>query len=129
MTSYRLQRVNDEIKRLIAEIFIKDLPRQTDESMITVTKVVCTSDLREARVYLSVYSDDQGVIEKTLKQVRGEASLIRGLLGQRLVLRYVPKLFFFYDDAQRYAEKIERLFQQIHHSEPTVIENPDGEDR
>lgn len=114
MSSYHLQRVNDEIKRVIAEIFIRDHSYLSATSLITVTKVTCTTDLREARVYLSIYNNDTDQIAATFKQIRGEAGYIRGLLGQRMIIRHVPKINFYFDDTQQYAEKMERIFHQIH---------------
>lgn len=125
MSSYRLQRVSDEIKRIVADIFIRDLPHE-GAGLITVTKVVCTSDLREARIYVSIYNQDKAVVEKTMQQIRHEATFIRGLVGHRLLLRFVPKLLFFYDDSQEYAEHIERLFQNIHKEETSESEEGNG---
>lgn len=56
MTGYRIKRVEDEIKRIVAEIFIRDI-RLDNVGLITVTKVVCSSDLREAKIYMSIYNN------------------------------------------------------------------------
>lgn len=129
MSSYHLQRVNDEIKRVIAEIFIRDLSYLATTSLITVTKVTCTTDLQEARVYLSIYNNDADQIANTFKQIRGEAGYIRGLLGQRMILRRVPKIHFFFDDTQQYAEKMERIFHQLHQEQEPDATEGDRSDR
>ncbi|HCK98828.1 MAG TPA: 30S ribosome-binding factor RbfA [Candidatus Marinimicrobia bacterium] len=116
MVDFRKQRVSDEIKRIIGEIFIKDLP-SNKTGLITVTNVQCTSDLRIAKIYISIYNENAEQRQKTLKNIIRQASYIRGLLGNRISLRYVPKLVFYEDDTMQYADTIERLIQTIHKPE------------
>jgi len=113
MTSYRIRRVEDEIKRIVAEIFIKEL-RLDYLGLITVIKVVCSADLREARIYTSIYDNKKSSVAEAMDIIKGHTSFVRGLLGNRLALRFVPRITFYYDDTQEYAENIERLFQKIH---------------
>lgn len=113
MVDYRRQRVADEIKRIIGEIFIKDLP-PSDGSLITVTNVKITRDLREVKIYLSIYNENIDLRHQAFKKVIHKASHIRGLLGNRISLKYVPKLFFFEDDTMDYVDNIERLIKTIH---------------
>jgi len=116
MVDYRRQRVADEIKRIIGEIFIKDLP-PAGSCLVTVTNVRITSDLREAKIYLSIYCDDVDKRRQGLKNIIKRGSYIRGLLGNRISLKYVPKLFFFEDDTLDYVDNIERLIQSVHKDE------------
>jgi ribosome-binding factor A len=116
MVDFRKQRVSDEIKRIIGEIFIKDLPSYKT-GLITVTNVQCTNDLRIAKIYISIYNDNAEQRQKTFKNIIKQASYIRGLLGNRISLRYVPKLVFYEDDTMQYADTIERLIQTIHKPE------------
>jgi ribosome-binding factor A len=116
MVDFRKQRVSDEIKRIIGEIFIKDLPSYKT-GLITVTNVQCTNDLRIAKIYISIYNDNAEQRQKTFRNIIKQASYIRGLLGNRISLRYVPKLVFYEDDTMQYADTIERLIQTIHKPE------------
>ncbi|MCD6440966.1 MAG: 30S ribosome-binding factor RbfA [Candidatus Marinimicrobia bacterium] len=116
MVDFRKQRVSDEIKRIIGEIFIKDLPSYKT-GLITVTNVQCTNDLRIAKIYISIYNENAEQRQKTFKNIIKQASYIRGLLGNRISLRYVPKLVFYEDDTMQYADTIERLIQTIHKPE------------
>ncbi|MBU0710763.1 30S ribosome-binding factor RbfA [bacterium] len=116
MVDYRRQRVADEIKRIIGEIFIVDLPPE-GSNLITVTNVKLTSDLREAKIYLSIYNKDADQRQQGLKNIIKKGSYIRGLLGNRISLRYVPKIFFYEDDTLEYVDKIERLIQTVHKDE------------
>lgn len=114
MTRYRIQKVSDEIKRILAEIFIREVHIE-GYGLITVTKVVCSSNLREAKVYVSILNHDAVQRKMAMEKIINQAGFIRGLLGNRILLRYVPKPTFLEDDTQEYAEKIEKLIQLIHH--------------
>ncbi len=52
-----------------------------------------------------------------MKKIIARSSYIRGLLGNRITLKYVPKLFFFEDDTLDYVDNIERLIQSIHNKD------------
>jgi ribosome-binding factor A len=118
MTSYRVQRVSDEIKRIISEILIKEIPDDRG-NLLTVTRVSCTPDLREAKVYISIYNEDADQRRQSLRKIIKQGSLIRKLVGSRIILKRVPLLHFLEDDTIQYAEKIERLIQQIHEQDET----------
>ena len=116
MTDYRRQRVSDEVKRVIGEIFIKDIPSDGN-GLITVTRVRLTSDLREAKIYLSIYNENPVRRKEILAKINHKKAYIRGLFGNRISMKYIPKLLFFEDDTMAYADSIERLIQSIHESE------------
>lgn len=113
MVDYRKQRVEDEIKRILSELFIKDFDNPSG-SLITVSRVICSTDFRQAKIYLSVFNLDEQVSDKTFQKIKKQNHYIRGLLGHRIQLKYVPELVFFNDDSFEHAERIERLIQSLH---------------
>lgn len=113
MNSMRTQRVADELKRVLGDIFLKDFP-VSHFGLLTVTRVICSSDLRQAKVYISVYNKNSDFRKKAIRHIRNKASRIRNILARKIVLKNTPKLIFFEDDSQEYAEKIERLIQSLH---------------
>ena len=60
MPSNRIGRINEEIQRELADQLrrLKD-PRVSQVGMVSITRVDTTSDLRYARVYISVLDKDQ----------------------------------------------------------------------
>jgi ribosome-binding factor A len=75
--------------------------------IISVSKVVVTTDLGVARVYLSVFPQNRA--QEILEAVKSNAPLIKHDLSQRvkLQLRKVPNLSFYIDDSLDYIEKID----------------------
>ncbi|PIS29342.1 MAG: ribosome-binding factor A [Candidatus Marinimicrobia bacterium CG08_land_8_20_14_0_20_45_22] len=112
-SSYRIQRVSDEIKRILAEAFIRDIPCD-GYGLVTVTKVVCSPDLRSAKVYISILNHNADQRKAGMEKIRSRASFARGILGNHISLRRVPQLSFYEDDTEENAEKIEKLIQSLH---------------
>jgi len=75
--------------------------------VISVSKVSVTTDLGVARVYLSVFPQNQA--QEILEAVKSNMPLIKHDLSQRvkLQLRKVPNLAFYIDDSLDYIEKID----------------------
>lgn len=75
--------------------------------IISVSKVVVTTDLGVAKVYLSVFPQNRA--QEILEAVKSNAPLIKHDLSQRvkLQLRKVPNLSFYIDDSLDYIEKID----------------------
>jgi ribosome-binding factor A len=75
--------------------------------IISVSKVVVTTDLGVAKVYLSVFPQNKA--QEILEAVKSNAPLIKHDLSQRvkLQLRKVPNLSFYIDDSLDYIEKID----------------------
>lgn len=114
MASHRLERVSHQIKDELSLIFLNKF-HDKKFGLITVTNVKVTPDLREAKIYLSVFEKE--FREELLLKVNELKGFIRTELAQRVRLRFVPDLFFFIDDTLDYVEKIEKLFKEIHDNE------------
>jgi ribosome-binding factor A len=78
--------------------------------MVTVTGVDVTSDLRRARVYISVMDGDAQASVAILDQV---GHRLRGEIGRALRLRLAPELDFQIDETAAKASRIESLLAQI----------------
>ena len=75
--------------------------------LISVTKVNVTSDLGEAKVYLSVFPSDKR--DELLKGITSNTGTIRHEMARRTKnqLRRMPNLYFYGDDSLDYIEGIE----------------------
>lgn len=81
-------------------------------SMVTVTEVIVSRDLRNARVY--VHHRDEEVTEKDiLKGLQSASPYLRGQIAVRCGFRTTPELHFYYDDTPEKAQRIDELLQQI----------------
>ncbi len=108
--SYRMQKVNSQIKREITKVIQQEIDDPRLE-FVSITKVVTTPDLREAKVYFSVLKEeDTQDVTKILNDMRG---YIRKLLGKRLRIKILPSLSFFFDDTIRYSVHIYKKIEEV----------------
>ncbi|WP_274651502.1 30S ribosome-binding factor RbfA [Paenibacillus humicola] len=111
MAKIRVGRVGEQLKKELSHIIQTEL-KDPRIGFITVTGVEVTSDLSQARVYLSVLgSDDQK--EETLKALARGTGFIRTELGKRMRLRHTPELLFKFDSSIEYGSRIESLLGEI----------------
>src|SRR5690606_23055340 len=89
--------------------------------LMSVTKVYVTTDLSEAKVYLSIFPNSNA--EKLIEEMKLQQSAIRHELAQRTrhQLRRVPELQFYLDDSLEYIDNIEKSLKRT--EDP--INNPD----
>ncbi len=107
--SRRINRVNGLLRQEISSIIANELrdPRLT--SMVSVTEVDTSADLRKAKVFVSVLGgpDDKA---KTLKGLRSAAGFVHRSMRGKLSLKSVPSLEFYIDDSiEKGAEMLEMI--------------------
>jgi ribosome-binding factor A len=112
MESIKQQRVASVVKRALSEIFVNEAKDWFHDTMITVTVVRVTKDLKLAKVYLSIY----GVSDKdtVLQEIQIFKSQIKNLMVQKIryQLRWMHDLQFFIDDSLDYIEKIDNILHK-----------------
>jgi ribosome-binding factor A len=112
MTGFkRTERVSDQIRMEIADILMRRV-KDPRVGFVTVTAVDVTVDLKQAWVYVTVLQ--QGAQEaETLEALSRAEGFIRGELGRRLKLRYVPVLTFVKDASVDRVTRIMNLLDQV----------------
>lgn len=115
MASNRIGRINDEMQKELAELLRNLKDPRVQSSMVSVTGVRTTPDLRYAKVYISVLDKDKtgGV----MKGLRSAAGWLRRELGTKLRLRYTPELVFEEDDSIAYGAHINDLLAKLKQGE------------
>jgi len=113
----KIQRINEDIQRVLASLLrnIKD-PR-VNQGMISVTAVDTTSDLFQAKVYLSVYGLKSE--KEFLKGLKSANGYLRHELGQSLTLRHTPELHFELDKSIEHGAKINAILGSLDIPEET----------
>ena len=110
--SQRQLRVGELIKQKLGEVFIRNEAKilALNTSVITVTEVKITPDLKSARVYVIPLGGVE--MEKTVSILTEYAHLVRKALSKKIDTKFLPKLSFIEDNSFEYAEKIERLIEK-----------------
>ena len=110
--SVRMEKVGEEIKNKLNFVMSKDLSEISGLGLVTITKVLMTPDLKIAKVYLSFLGNKEP-IDTCLERINNKKKHIRYLLARQIVLRYMPDLNFYHDDTIEYADKIQKLLNEV----------------
>lgn len=123
--SKRQKQVGKLVMEELSSIFQKEGVNIVDGGMVSISKVMVTPDLLEARVYLSFFQIKDTA--KMLRDIKDRDWEWRKLLGQKVrnQLRRVPELTFYADDTLDYVYKMEEIFKQIR-EEREARENSDS---
>ena len=97
MASNRIGRINEEIQRELAELLRELKDPRVHKTMLSITHVETTPDLRYAKVYVSLL--DKEYTKETLAGLKSSAGYLRRELGRTRQLRYTPELQWQADDS------------------------------
>lgn len=106
----RSKRIGDLLREEIAYIIMNHV-KDPRLGFLTITSVDVTNDLRNARVYCSVF--DKSETGKTLAVLNSAKGFIKSELGKNVNMKILPQLEFFADEAIEYGSHIEKLLQEI----------------
>lgn len=118
MASYRIGRINDDIKRELASM-IPTLKDPRVRGLISITRVDTTTDLRYCKVYVSTLDKDD--VKEVMRGLKSSAGYLRRELGRRMTLRYTPELQFIADDS---IDRGSRLIQMMNELDIQPDETP-----
>ena len=107
----RTDRVEDLLRSEIARLILHEMndPRV---SLVTVTSVSVSPDLRHARVRISSLGDESAR-EDSLEALRRANGFLRHGLSQRLRLRTTPELVFELDRGAEHSQRIHDLLESL----------------
>lgn len=111
MASNRINRINEEIQKELSSLLrtVKD-PRVQD-TMISVTRVETTPDLRYTKVYVSFLQEEK--VKDAMAGLKSAAGYLRRQLGSNLKLRYAPEIVWALDDSITYGAKMLKLINSL----------------
>ena len=109
--SNRMERVDEEFKRELSKIIDQDLKNPNITGLISVTKVKTSSDLKTARVCISILGSKSK--KNTLEGLKNATGFIRTELAKRVNLRYTPELIFELDETLEYGAKIDSILNEL----------------
>lgn len=120
METNRQKKIGGVIQKDLVDILQGEIRKNGITNLIiSVSKVMVTTDLNVATVHLSIFPPEKAA--ETLAAIKSNSILIKHDLSQRvkMQLRRVPNLTFFIDDSLDYIEKIDNALS----SKENPIEN------
>ncbi len=114
--SERKGRLQEDIKREISDILTK-LVKDPRLGFLSITDVELSKDLSHAKVFFSVYGDEEQQIS-TAEGLQRAKGFVRSELGKRIRVRHIPELHFLYDPSIEHGARINQILKEL---------NPNGE--
>jgi ribosome-binding factor A len=108
--SGRMRRVNEAVRQVLSEA----VPELKDPRIgfVTVTGVETTSDLRHAKVFVSVLGTDRSR-RNSLEGLEAAHAVLQGRIAKELRLKRTPQLVFEYDPAVERGVRMTQLIDEL----------------
>jgi ribosome-binding factor A len=109
--SRRTEKAAEAIREVVSMAILTDLndPRIRD---VTVTYVEVSTDLRYAKVHVSVMGDETHQ-KLTLRGLQSAAGFLQAKIAREIEIRYTPKLSFLLDQGVKHSIAVAHILQQV----------------
>ncbi|MEI6242030.1 MAG: 30S ribosome-binding factor RbfA [Chlamydiota bacterium] len=113
MKHLRTERLNSLLREVIFEVISKEVNNPKVAHFTSISSVDVSSDLRHAKVYVSVLGSDEEK-KATIAALQSAATFIALKASKKVSIHYFPSLVFKLDTAVEEHLKIEKILQKIH---------------
>ena len=128
MGTPRLVRVNELLKREIAEDIYRNFSLSNfDTAAITVTRVECAADLRDANVYISIFGHEDERDRMIAYLNRHRQEVVRMMI-KRVKLKYTPRLHFILDESIEGGDRILSMLADLEREKPSAFKDEEKPD-
>lgn len=107
MAGGRIRRVEKALRAVLGDAIAKDM-QDPRVGFVTVTAVRMSTDLRYARVYVSVLGDEQAR-EDSLDGLSSAHGLLQARIASELRLKHTPTLTFEFDETVQRGMRLSQL--------------------
>lgn len=113
MKTDRLIRINELLRREISVVLYRLIdPAEFDMAALTVTHVIVSPDLRDARVLVSIRGHEHER-HKLLRQIQHLHSDIQTEVAKAVILKYTPRLTFVLDTSIEQGDRVLDILSKI----------------
>jgi ribosome-binding factor A len=120
MSGSRIRRVDEAVRAVLSDAITQEL-KDPRVGFVTVTAVRTSSDLRHARVYVSVLGDEE-TRAAGLEGLRSAQGFLQRRVAREVRMKYTPEITFAYDDSIDRGLRINELLREMPPSSRDSIE-------
>ena len=105
-----MRRVNESVRQVLSEA----LPELKDPRIgfVTLTGVETTTDLRHARVFVSVFGSERKQ-QATIEGLTAAHGVLQARIGRELRMKRTPQLTFEYDRTVEEGVRMSKLIDEL----------------
>ncbi|BAZ03410.1 30S ribosome-binding factor RbfA [Calothrix sp. NIES-3974] len=112
-TNRRVSRVAELIRREVSQMLLHDIKDdRVGMGMVSVTDVDVSGDLQHAKIYVSIYGNDEAKAQ-TMAGLKSATGYVRSELGARVRLRRTPEVVFIEDKSIERGSRVLSLLNKI----------------
>lgn len=108
--SRRMDQLNELFIKEASLVILKELDLPFG-SFVTLTKVRISSDLREGKIWASVFPSNKK--EEIISFLNNRKGIFRKIFKNRLSLKRIPQIRFVADETEEKASEIDSLIDSI----------------
>jgi len=123
----RTDRLSEEIKKELSDLIRNQIKDPRLPELVSITAVRVTKDLRYAKVYVSVFGDDDKK-NGALAALKHAAGFIRHEIGQRINIRYIPEFTFILDNSIEKGMYLSKLIDDTISGSKALKTDPEQND-
>ena len=101
-----------EVQRELSKIISQEMKDPRIDPLTSVIAVEVTPDLKQAKVYVSVFGSDEKK-QATLEGLKSATPFIRRQLASTINLRNTPELRFYMDESIEYGVHMSQLIDEV----------------
>jgi ribosome-binding factor A len=112
-TDRRMARVAESIRREVSQMLLNGIKDdRVGAGMVSITDVDVSGDLQHAKIFVSIYGDDEAKAE-TMAGLKSATGFVRSELGQRIRLRRTPEVIFIEDQSLERGDRVLDLINRL----------------
>ncbi len=113
----RLTRVNELMKREIADIIEKKLLFTGSGVLVSVTEVKTSVDLKNATVFVSIFATKNTNKDDVMREIIQQRAEIQKQIGRNLKFKHTPVLNFKLDERMEEGDRVLQLLNEMENNE------------
>lgn len=122
MSYPRVNRINEEYKKVISQIIRNELKDPRISGMASVVSVDVTRDFSYATVYISVLGSEEEK-KNTLEGLMKSAGYVRREVGKRVKLHHTPAIIFKEDNSIEYGVSMAQKIAEVSHRQKSQADH------
>ncbi len=125
--SVKLNRINGEVQRVMAEVIRAEIKDPRIAPMTSVTSVEVAPDLKTCKAYISVLGDEEAR-KATLEGLNSAVGFLRAQIAKKVNLRITPEIRFIPDSSIAYGVNMSRRIDEVMNDQRARSRERDGEE-
>ena len=111
--SIHSERLNADFKRALSDVIRDTVKDPRLSALCSVAKVEITKDQKHAKVYVSVFDEDDAKRASSVDVLNAAAGFIAKELNSRIRMRRIPVLHFVLDNSIEYSVRISKVLNDL----------------